>query len=180
MVFRLGTNVHVDFPAFSYAKEAHVMKTFIITLILLILTPIASAEELYFKYGMQVPGADRSSKVFGLTYEERFVWGTVYTYEADLLNTPSDTNTTAFLLSPGIGVKVNKESYFATAVWGPAYLSQTDQDLGGHFQFMQNLTLGIQDYYSTIGVGYQHISSAGIEKPNRGKDNIYIRIGLKF
>lgn len=134
----------------------------------------------FFKYGKQASSSNRSAKVFGLGAQEHIDSGIIAATELDLLNTPSNTSTDSFVFGTGLGLRVDNKSSFATAVWGPAYLSQKDSDLGGHFQFMQDLTLGLEDDYNTIGVGYKHISSAGIEKPNRGKDFIYFRLGVKF
>jgi len=156
------------------------LTVFLAVLVVLVLVPVSSAEETYFKYGMQAPGSPRSSKVFGLSYQDDLDWGLIYSAEADILSIPSNPNPASFVISPGLGLKVNGGSCFATAVWGPAYLSQPDQELGGSFQFMQDLNFGIQDKYNLIGFGYKHISSAGIEKPNRGKDYLYIRIGVKL
>lgn len=155
---------------------------FTCTLFLLTLLSTKSlADEYNFRYGISTPRSPSQSKVFGLGYYDHLVYGFHYTLQADLINTPANTKSnTSFIAGPGLGLSVEGEKAFARVTWGPSYLSQKDQDLGGHFQFMQDLVIGVQDYYNIIGVGYKHISSAGIEKPNHGKDFLYIIIGVKF
>lgn len=78
------------------------------------------------------------------------------------------------------GVKVDIGSVYATATTGPGYISQRDGYLGGYFQFVENAVVGIQDQFGTFGIGYQHISSAGLEHPNKGRDYIFMQVGAKF
>jgi Lipid A 3-O-deacylase (PagL) len=64
---------------------------------------------------------------------------------------------------------------------GPAFISTTDEYLGGHFQLKDDFYLGIKDTEGrTMGVKYNHISSAGIETPNIGRDFFGLEIGLSF
>ena len=81
------------------------------------------------------------------------------------------------LAAAQIGWEIERNGIVASVFSGPCLLSETDILLGGHFQFMDDLHLGIRDvsgYY--IGVIYRHISSAGIATPNIGRDIV----GLEF
>jgi hypothetical protein len=149
-------------------------------LLTVIWTKDTFAEQYYFKYGLQAPGSNRDQKIFGLGYQNEILADFIYSGEVDILSVPSNPSPASYFASAGLGLKLDFNTTFAAVTWGPAYLSQPDQELGGRFQLTQDFTLGIQDGYSTIGVGYKHISSAGIEKPNRGKDFLYLRIGVKF
>lgn len=76
-----------------------------------------------------------------------------------------------------IGFEVNSGGLVASIFTGPALISNPDILLGGPFQFMDDLHIGIQDphgYY--IGVMYRHLSSAGIETPNIGLDIIGLEL----
>jgi len=49
--------------------------------------------------------------------------------------------------------------------------------LGGHFQFMDEFHLGLQDVGGGGGGGgYRHLSSAGLEMPNIGRDLVGIEL----
>ena len=65
---------------------------------------------------------------------------------------------------------------------GPALISSTDTSLGGYFQFNETLYFGIRDPRSnnSIGVSYNHFSSAGLESPNQGRDFIGLEIKFPF
>lgn len=53
---------------------------------------------------------------------------------------------------------------------GPSYLQNPDQILGGHFQFKVEFGAGISSGHVYLGAAWVHMSSAGIEMPNRGRD----------
>lgn len=81
------------------------------------------------------------------------------------------------VVSGQIGFEVNSGGLVAGIFTGPALISNPDALLGGPFQFMDDLHIGIQDrsgYY--IGVMYRHLSSAGIEKPNIGRDVVGLEL----
>lgn len=62
---------------------------------------------------------------------------------------------------------VGPELHFAI---GPSYLQNPDQVLGGHFQFKVEFGAGISSDNVYLGVAWVHISSAGLEMPNHGRD----------
>lgn len=81
------------------------------------------------------------------------------------------------LASGQLGFEVNRDGLVAGIFSGPAMISNTDVLLGGHFQFMDDLHLGIQDKDgSYIGIVYRHLSSAGVEMPNVGRDLVGIEL----
>lgn len=76
-----------------------------------------------------------------------------------------------------LGFEVNRDGLLVGIFTGPSVISNTDALLGGPIQFMDDLHLGIQDphgYY--IGVMYRHLSSAGIETPNIGRDVVGLEL----
>lgn len=79
-----------------------------------------------------------------------------------------------------LGFEVNRDGLVAGIFSGPTIISSPDVLLGGHFQFMDDLHLGIQDEHDNyFGVFYRHLSSAGLEMPNIGRDVIGIEIRFK-
>ena len=65
---------------------------------------------------------------------------------------------------------------------GPTLISSTDVALGGYFQFNETAYLGIRDPNTddSIGIAYNHFSSAGLESPNVGKDFMCLEIKFPF
>jgi hypothetical protein len=61
---------------------------------------------------------------------------------------------------------------------GPSYLQNPDQVLGGHFQFSLEGGLGIADNRTYVGLAWKHLSSAGIEMPNQGRDFIVVQFRI--
>lgn len=81
------------------------------------------------------------------------------------------------LISGQLGFEVNRNNTIVGIFSGPTVLSNTDVLLGGNFQFMDDLRIGIQDNKNNyIGLFYRHISSAGIEMPNIGRDLVGLEI----
>lgn len=147
--------------------------------LLFFVTSHSHAVELSAKMGTSAT-KEASSKIFGLQYEDYLTRGFIFQIEQDLLSIPSDTYTATATGSARVGVRVDANHIYATATAGPAYISQTDRYLGGYFQFTESVSLGLQDNYGSVGIGYQHISSAGLSKPNKGRDYFFIQTGIHF
>ena len=76
-----------------------------------------------------------------------------------------------------LGWEVNRDGLIVGAFAGPCLITSPDSLLGGVFQFMDSINLGVQDNDNNyIGVFYRHFSSAGIESPNQGRDLIGIEV----
>lgn len=87
----------------------------------------------------------------------------------------------AMFTSYQLGLRVNTlTGFYAESSHGIGYISSTDILLGGRSQFFHDLGLGIVDDYAHIGMYVKHISSAGIHKPNIGRNYIYIKLGLNL
>lgn len=80
-----------------------------------------------------------------------------------------------------LGFEVKNDT-FEGSVWsGPTLISTPDQALGGYFQFNETLFFGIVDKdEDSIGIAYNHLSSAGLEMPNLGKDFMGLEIKWPF
>lgn len=74
------------------------------------------------------------------------------------------------------GLHIGIGQLYTECLWGGVLISHTDGYLGGNFQFNQDLGIGVTNRGAGIGLGYKHISSAGIYNPNIGRDFIYIKL----
>jgi len=80
-----------------------------------------------------------------------------------------------------IGFEVTADTLEASVWSGPALITTPDIYLGGPLQFNETIFLGIHDKAGeTLGVAYNHFSSAGIEMPNIGRDFLGLEIRFKF
>lgn len=78
-----------------------------------------------------------------------------------------------------LGFEVRNDTLIASIWSGPTLISSPDQQLGGMIQFNETIFLGITDKMGeTIGIAYNHLSSAGLEIPNQGRD--YVGLEIKF
>lgn len=91
----------------------------------------------------------------------------------------SGSGKSSFWAAPLLGVRaVSKSGTEIHIAVGPGYLDQPDEILGGHFQFSLEGGLGISDRHVYIGMAWKHLSSAGFEMPNQGRDFITIQLRL--
>lgn len=80
-----------------------------------------------------------------------------------------------------LGFQVTSDALEASVWSGPTLITTPDVYLGGPLQFNETLFLGIHDKAGqTIGVAYNHFSSAGLEMPNIGRDFFGLEIRFKF
>jgi len=78
-------------------------------------------------------------------------------------------------VSPG-----QSNGIFGKVFTGVCAISSTDTMLGGHGQFCTDVGIGFRDRDTYMGVGYMHVSSAGLSRPNKGRDFITLEMGLRF
>jgi hypothetical protein len=121
-------------------------------------------------------------KLLKFGYEET-LWSNVknrYNAGAWLDTRGNGYNSSAFI-DYQLGFDVNNK-VFDMSIWtGPALITSPDAELGGMFQFNETLFFGIIDRdKNTIGVSYNHFSSAGLEFPNQGKDFLSFGIRASF
>jgi hypothetical protein len=78
-----------------------------------------------------------------------------------------------------VGFDVKNALFEMSVFSGPGLISATDSSLGGHFQFNETVFIGIKDTMDeSVGMAYNHFSSAGLEMPNQGKD--FMCLEIKF
>jgi hypothetical protein len=81
-----------------------------------------------------------------------------------------------------LGAQVDTGIIVFRSSWGICGITTPDSDLGGNFQFTQDFFIGFKDKFfsNQIGLVYKHISSAGLESPNAGRDFLVLSIGLPW
>ncbi len=156
-------------------------------LILLLIPLVSYADDYSFKYGMGIVNGEKSGtvKMFSLRQESHLVHAAHLAYEGGLWvdNGPKSAGRKGSLFGKAqLGVKPGWQSsgLYGKAFWGVAGLSHTDSQLGGNLQFASDFGVGIRDGSSFIGIGYVHLSSAGIFKPNKGRDFMQLELGVSF
>lgn len=114
-----------------------------------------------------------------LGYQYQFGTGIFIRPEAGWFMDISGQGMSSFWAAPLVGVRaksqVGPELHLAI---GPGYLQNPDQVLGGHFQFSIEGGIGITDDKFYIGLAWKHLSSAGFEMPNHGRDFITAQIRI--
>lgn len=154
--------------------------------LLLILAYTASADTAV-KYGANASKNNEplgSTKAVFVSNQETVVGPFIRQYELGgwFDNSGIEGRRSSALAGASLGVNVNGGPFFGQALVGPALISCKDSSLGGPFQFNNDVAFGIRDdsNKATFGVAYKHVSSAGIELPNRGRDFLMFRISLPW
>lgn len=80
-----------------------------------------------------------------------------------------------------IGFEVANDVFESNIFAGPSAISTPDVALGGYLQFNESIFFGIKDKGgNSIGLDYNHFSSAGLEMPNLGRDFMALQIKFPF
>jgi hypothetical protein len=141
----------------------------------------ADADDYSFRYGLGVIGKPTTQiKVFGLRHESNIAYAL---YDATEIGFYNDTGEAEGRHSAGfasyqLGVKPGTDNVYFSAFWGFAGITHTDSQLGGLAQFTSDFAFGFRDRISFVQLGLKHISSAGIWKPNHGRDFILLSMGV--
>lgn len=163
----------------------------IITFILsVMLISLVSSADTVIKYGANVPSDSekmgRTKAIF--ISQQQMVFPhvganwliTQYEIGAWFDNSGINGRSSSSMGSVSAGINVNTGYIFGQALVGPALISAPDSNLGGVFQFNNDVAFGLRDpdTNATFGFAYKHLSSAGIESPNRGRDFMLFRISI--
>jgi hypothetical protein len=161
------------------------MRVIIAILSLLIAAP--SYADTIVKYGVNVSREDEklgSTKAIFIADQAPILGPIIRQYEIGgwVDNTGKPGQRSSLLGGASAGIHVNAGYLYAQALVGPSLISAPDSALGGHFQFNNDIALGLRDpdTKATIGLSYKHVSSAGLERPNRGRDFIMFRVSLPW
>lgn len=158
---------------------------FSLTFILLISSKICRAE-IFSRYGIGVYNSAKYNraevKVISLGYQKDskiLLYQIEGGYWSDSII--SDNRKGSFFGNLSSGIRVTPNSFYVESLWGISLISTLDSMLGGHFQFNQDLGLGVLDKKGkSIGVNYKHMSSAGLYRPNLGRDFFTIKVVIPW
>jgi hypothetical protein len=133
---------------------------------------------LNIKYGLGV--IQKGDMSFGsVGYQRKIVDSLYQQYEGGLW-VDRDRQSAGFA-SYQLGLKAKSGFVYGETMHGIGLITKTDGLLGGHFQFFHDLGVGIVSKDgSTFGIQMKHVSSAGINKPNIGRNFIAIKAGFSL
>jgi hypothetical protein len=146
----------------------------------------ARGDDHSFKYGMGLINGERTGtiKAFSLRQESHLIYAAHTATEVGLwTDTGRAQGRKGSAFAKGqLGVKPGWTSIglYGKAFWGLQLQSSVDSQLGGIAQFSQDFGIGIRDESCFVGVNYTHVSSAGIWKPNKGRDFMGLEMGITF
>jgi hypothetical protein len=156
-------------------------------LLFLLLLTTSSFADTVFKYGVNVPSGDKklaTTKALFIGEQSKLLGSVISQWELGgwFDNSGIEGRKSSVLGSVSLGVHVNAGYLFTQALIGPALMLPTDSNLGGPLQFNNDFALGLRDpeTKAAIGFAYKHISSAGIFKPNKGRDFIMFRVSIPW
>ena len=138
------------------------------------------------QYGLGIFGSAETgrgeTKLFSLGYEDDWFGPFIYQYEGGVFaDQGGGGRSSSGFGNISTGVEVNPGYLLLRSLWGVGGITSPDTQLGGIFQFNQDLLLGVKDNKGNIiGLDYKHISSAGLESPNRGRDFILIHVEIPW
>lgn len=138
------------------------------------------------KYGAQVPKGQEGlggSKTLYIAYQDKLSGSFIYQTEGGFwIDNVGKGRKSSGLLGISAGINVQAGYVFAQALTGPSYITDSDSILGGPLQFNNDVAFGIKDpdNGNTFGFGYKHVSSAGLYKPNSGRDFIMFRVSIPY
>lgn len=133
----------------------------------------ADASDLVLRFGIEPvkkSGSYSDVKQLSLGYEasisDNTFWKIDVGYWTDNRTNASD----AAYLAPALGLVIRPWIFKMKVFAGFAAISDTDNYLGGHFQFYEGLYLGLFEGKASIGFDLFHLSSAGLYAVNKGRN----------
>jgi hypothetical protein len=119
-----------------------------------------------------------TNKLIGLGYTKPLTPLLDYQLEGGLFTDLASASVTGFA-GPSIGITMVEPTYYLKVFFGPTLITRTDNYLSSIYEFKTDLELGIYDGRNIgVGIGYTHMSNAGLVSPNHGRDFLYIKITL--
>lgn len=153
-----------------------------------LLAKVSLADETYFKFGVGVFNSAKDSRaeskvaaighqnsLFSKYFLQQFEAGAWNDSRKDL-----GRKNNAYA-SYSVGLPIEIGNFYTQYLVGVALFVTTDSYLGGIGQFCQDVGVGfVGDNGNRIGIGYKHISSAGVFSPNIGRDYVMLKMGVPF
>lgn len=149
------------------------------------LPSVQAESQIVFKYGFEKniikEGIGSGERLYGLEYIYPIGSFTKLKLDGGVWIARRPGRKTAFYLSPSWGYRILPfKGIYVESYIGAGVISGIDSELGGLFQVFHDVNFGfIQDEWS-LGLGFKHISSAGIYTPNKGRDFLSVRFMVAF
>lgn len=139
-----------------------------------------------FGVGVGVTGSNSHSevKIGSIAYTAPLLY--LFRSKAELgvwtdANSEDAGRTGSYFGSYSIGMRIEPSILYAEYYLGLAGITKTDAYLSTHYQFSQDLGIGLKDNIGRfIGLNYKHLSNAGIKHPNKGRDFVALTVGIGF
>jgi hypothetical protein len=97
------------------------------------------------------------------------------------LDSRGDGRTSSGFVGYQLGFEVQNDIFQASVWSGPGLISSPDVALGGPIQFNETIFFGIVNYRNeSIGLAYNHWSSASLYAINQGRDFLGLEIKFPF
>lgn len=157
---------------------------FVLGLLLIASLNVKASDEVFVKYNVNVAnGSVADAKALGIGYVTDLSVFKVK-YEAGHIFDHRKGAKDSYFGFVGLGIELFPQagSFYVNFFQNIGGITNIDNYLGGHFQFNEELGLGIKDQRTrtAIGLFYSHISNAGIQTPNMGKDFGGLKITLPW
>jgi lipid A 3-O-deacylase PagL len=149
---------------------------------------IAKADEAFMGFGVGVFNSAKhgygEAKTYDLGARQDLVDGFYWQEKVGLWGiggNPEGMKSSGYA-STGLGFRVDFNPVEFHAGWSVAGITTPDTYLGGYFQFNGDLGFTLRDtrHGNGIGLSYGHISSAGIEMPNQGRDFVTLELSQRW
>lgn len=135
----------------------------------------AHADEVSLRYGIGAIEKQAHTRYFSAVYRDNVFDIPIFIKQTEIGYIKDSQDINAWSLFRSYGIQFKADWYFR-AVAGMGLISKKGNRLGGNFQFTEEIELG----YKQVGLGYKHISNAGIQKPNLGRDFLQLSINIPF
>lgn len=158
---------------------------FYVLVLILLFSLKARSEETYATAAVGVANSGKNShaetKFVNVGRRDQFAFGLTYQYEVGgWVDTAGDGRKSSGYGAYQLGVQTDGP-VFARVMAGPALVTNPDSYLGGPVAFTEDFYFGLSgNNKNTVGVMYKHISNAGLEQPNIGRDLAGVQISIPW
>lgn len=141
----------------------------------LLSAPLVMAAQVVSKYAVEknsIPnGVGSGERLYGVEYVERIKRAIHIKGEIGVWISKQSERHSSLFASAGGGYRVQLDSgLFFEAFLGPGFVHSTDAHSSSHIEIMHDINAGFMKDGFGIGLGYKHISNAGLVPPNLGRD----------
>lgn len=155
----------------------------IVAIFALFSTSSFAGEGTFLKYSVSATDKISSQKGLSFGYQSEFLfldtkWETGFW--SDQSDRPGAKSSAFGYYS--VGVEPTYQGLYVNFFQGVGAITHPDSVLGGPFQFFEDFGFGIKDRKrkTALGFQYRHVSSAGIFRPNKGRDMFGIQVRIPW